>query len=365
MNRSIAVAMLAVTTVLIASCGSSGPVVSPPPPQPSADVYLAGLALTTIPNNPYSAILHAAYWKNGNFISLPDEGGSAANSMALVGSDVHVIGIQFDYLGDTATDWINGSPTALQDNGLYSDAYGAASDGSNIYIAGVSYSASHDVQNAMYWKNGTAVHLPTTNVPLEAWNVAVAGGHVYVTGNEQLGSAGSAAVYWVDGVEHILTNNGLSSTATGIVIDGSDVYIAGAVCVASDPTCNTHSFYWDSNPAYWKNGVQTTFSGVGFITSIAVANGHVYCTGYSSAINNGSGVYWVDGVATAYSGNGPTPGQIVVQGENVYTAGDTVDSNSFQQGGYWFNNVFTEISAAGSHPGVSAIIVVPKPASEQ
>jgi hypothetical protein len=176
------------------------------------DIYFAGSALSqnkfqaTGPLGPGST---AAYWKNG---AMPDTlaypaiyltaYSSQANAIAVGGTNVYTAGTTANYQPES---WQNGSPTILDGSSTRSSVYGIATNGQDVYVAGVNGS----FYNASYWKN---------NEPFQL-------------------SAGTLS----------MTN----SFATAIAVNGNDVYIAGQVKHAADAEYASY---------YWKNGVPVELS---------------------------------------------------------------------------------------------------------
>lgn len=155
------------------------------------DVYVSGI-LGVNYGNP-----QGVYWKNGNLVYLPDCYMPAA--IGVVGSTVYVAG---QSLTQGNAYWVNGKETLLSGN-AYVNAMTVS--GNDVYVAG--YTA-YGPDQACYWKNG---QLDTLTQGWTATGITVSGNDVYVCGDDNNGDA----VYWKNGVKHILGNGGATGIAVG------------------------------------------------------------------------------------------------------------------------------------------------------
>ncbi|HZY34994.1 MAG TPA: hypothetical protein VFE53_00005 [Mucilaginibacter sp.] len=191
------------------------------------DLYFAGSVVSTNkfqatgPLGPGSV---AAYWKNG---AMPDtlaypgtyltEYSSIATGIAVSGSNVYTTGSTGIYQPEL---WLNGSPTIMTGTTSLSSVYGIATNGRDVYVAGV----NTNYYVATYWKNNEPIPL----------------------------SVGTLS----------MTN----SFATAVAANGNDVYVAGQVRHAADQEYGSY---------YWKNGIPVELSagsGKGaYVKSIALA----------------------------------------------------------------------------------------------
>ena len=129
-------------------------------------IYMAGYQRNT------SSVISAYTWttptssststpSSGTATSLTAPSGTTnpwANSIAVSGSDVYVVGYQ-NTGKDVAMVWKNGTATSLTDGTQYAIANSIAISGSDVYIAGVQASATTGYYIATLWKNGTAGNL--------------------------------------------------------------------------------------------------------------------------------------------------------------------------------------------------------------
>jgi len=307
------------------------------------DVYVAGYE----EKGSYNV---AKYWKNGQAVELTDGTRNAwTSSITVVGSDVYVAGgeektaVPGDY---NALYWKNGNPVTLSDDG---DAISIAVSGNDVYVAGSLriYSGTESV-HACYWKNGNVTLLPDntrsgdpeerypiTSKSSLANSIFISGGDIYIAGGERVGRETSpssgidciSAVYWKNGNEVYLIKGGYGSSladeANSIFVAGQDVYACGAL-----------------EAQYWKNGTYFYLAGSGpssglrtEANSICVSGSDVYVAGTQSDGEPVQGYfgtsyrdvakYWKNGIAVNLS-DGTKEAyatSIAVSGNDVYVAG--------------------------------------------
>ena len=153
---------------------------------------------------------------------------------------------------------------------------------------------------------------------------------VLIAGSVQVNSGNYNAVYWDNGVLHVLDTR--NSFVYHSFRDGSDLYVLGYY----------YDTFGDRHYGYWKNGVFValgyTFSSV---KKIAVANGKVYVAG---KLTNTSAGYWENGVYHAVYASDHYFMQatgIAVSGTNIAVVGST---NFLYSEGYWLNSVYHEVT---------------------
>jgi len=212
--------------------------------------------------------------------------------------------------------------------------------GVNVYISGA------DNKDAVYWKNGTEVHLTNGNANAYASSIFVtAGNDVYVSGGETTAGIYSAG-YWKNGQINYLTDSGAYVAANYISVSGGDVYIAGVV------EANNSSY--DPHAVYWKDGQQYGYVSANSAALCGFVSGtDVYIGGYLvNNINNGNNIIsdamyeknnsFVDistgNVGSAYAGG--VVQSLYVLGSNVYAAGYSYDTQGvFNYATIWSNGV--------------------------
>lgn len=265
----------------------------------NADIYFAGTATGTYPNNYPVATL----WKNGVPQTLPTDLSSkqsSANAVAVSGTDVYVAGD----IGGMAAYWENGVFTNLGKT-LYK-AYSYQSKASAIAISGNDvYLAGYMDNKAAYWKNGALnlIARQDSNTVYQANAIAINGNDVYLGGYAlEVPLGGSVIpsyqpVIWKNGVMTILPgSNSTGAMVNSLAINGNDVYAVGVT---------------DKGATVWKNGEATL-----------LPNGNIY---YASTAN-----------------------AILINGLDVYVTG-----NVGSEPVYWKNSVLNVLPVSQNSPNVS------------
>jgi len=192
------------------------------------DVYTAGYETNS---SSYSV---AKVWKNGVATSLSPGTFSAqgwARAVFVSGSDVYVVGYEFNGTRYTAKLWKNGIPTSLT-NGTYdAQAWAIYVSGSEVYVGGYEANASGNYV-AKIWKNGIASSLSDGTNNAQVYGLFISQSDVYAVGYESIGAT-SIAKSWKNGV---VTNlSGVNTTAYSVYVSGTDVYIAGSDLIGGYP----------------------------------------------------------------------------------------------------------------------------------
>lgn len=237
--------------------------------------------------------------------------------------DVYVAGSKIGSTGSGSvpTYWKNGTAVVLPSGTIGGEAFDITVQGEDVYVSGYT---SHGSHRATYWKNGTAVHLSDGTWMAEANAIVVNGDDVYVAGFESTGAA-YRATYWKNGTTAHLSDGSVGTTATGIVVDGGDVHVSG---------------YENTSIArYWKNGT-AVFSGAPgtMVYDIAVDGDDVYLAGnrrYGSTVP----MYWKNETPVPLSDGTPSAADnsaraIVLNGDDIYMAGFSLGDGGAT---YWKN----------------------------
>lgn len=201
------------------------------------DVYIAGHRFN-------GTRVTATYWKNGKAVDLPD--GNCATDIAVVGTDVHVVG----NWGSWARYWKNGKLEVLiEDFNAFPTAIAHADN--DVYITGYS-SGRSDV--GRYWINGKAVYLTDGSMSYGSITaIEISNNNIYLTGFEN-----EVAQYWINNVATKLADG---YRPAAIAVDGKDIYIAG----------NKFNLEGKAQQAlYWKNGVKKDLPGTVSLNDIAI-----------------------------------------------------------------------------------------------
>lgn len=229
--------------------------------------------------------------------------------------------------------WKNGTAVTLPSivgNGT-SHAQGISVSGTDVYVVGYDHgtniSATVPTTSGVpcIWKNGVEQQLP---IPVGGFTgaataIALSGTDVYVAGFFVTNDATQSrrAVMWKNGVATMIAFNKFDSIATGIALDGTDVYICGN-SVFNGITC----------AVYWKNNTWHPFAGTtatSRASAIVVDALHNY---YISGASNGQACYWKDAnikLLSTYDYDAPINAQselfcsnnIAVSNNNVYICG--------------------------------------------
>ncbi|MCE7040414.1 hypothetical protein [Dyadobacter sp. CY312] len=178
------------------------------------DVYLAGMA-----SNDKSGV--ARYWKNGSRVTLgKDTDISAALAISVIGNDVHVVGWGGSYPNGHlyAKYWKNGVEVSLTD---HSENLSMAEDiaivGSDVFIVGYveRYLEKGGVASeAKIWKNGVPNTLPSGT---RASDIFVFNNDIYVAGIGN-GSPFERATYWKNGEPTFISDGTKNAWATSIFV---------------------------------------------------------------------------------------------------------------------------------------------------
>lgn len=212
----------------------------------------------------------------------------------------------------------------------------------DVYIAGTEWDGVNSIPK--YWKNGTAVNLPTTSKYVEPYSIYVSGNDVYVAGKAWADNPAyigeGTAIYWKNGVAVNLSDG---TEANSIIVSGNDVYVAGYGVFVSQ-SCGRCTPHYIAVAKYWKNGIPVILSDSlipNAAYSIAVSGSDVYVAGFESVWARNTAKYWKNGQAVNLSSSflGSEAFSIAVSGNDVYVAGDEDYKPT-----YWKNGVPVKLS---------------------
>lgn len=181
-----------------------------------SDVYVGGYIVSS----------GATWWKNG--IAYPVNTQSAASGICVSGSDVYLGGETFLSAGTNAAYWKNGNIVTLTNADNTGHNGGSISSvfvsGNDVYVAGITRDAPTGNRNATYWKNGAATTLNTSSKDAIASSIYVDNGDVYVCGSENENGV-YVAEYWKN--NNMVKLSTSKSNATGIFVLNGHVYVSG------------------------------------------------------------------------------------------------------------------------------------------
>jgi hypothetical protein len=288
---------------------------------PTLSVYVAGHIL-----NAETQYGMAAYWKNGELVTLHDGPGDSDSfiySMAFSGPDVYAAGTEYGVDAPSlAKYWKNGESVTLSDGETSAEAFSIVASEEDVYVAGYVTNAANGNHVVTYWKNDEPFSLHEA-VHGEAKSITVSGSDVYIAGF--LNYTKDVAVYWKNGIIQVLTNGSDNAQALGMAVTGTDVHVVGYQVVDNKRVA-----------MYWKNGVGEPLT-IGaydaIANSIVVSGNDVYIAG-SEKSTDGKAIatYWKNGIAVPLSSGvtDATANTIAVAGNTIYVTGanDLVSGNA-------------------------------------
>jgi len=267
------------------------------------------------------------------------------------------------------------STTACKKNGDHPAPPPVTDKKPSVYLLGTTG------DSIVYWKDDTLVLLGTTgSVETYVNDIAVTGGHVYVSGGTHTYDFRilfGTPMLWTDGKMTQLPDTSGLGTTGGVFANGSDVYVAGTVGTAQGPTA-----------VVWKNGVASLMPDTGrlneYVNGIAVSGSDVYVSGgnYSQYLSPSSAsylaCYWKNGkihsldsgligrypASTLILGY-PTTTGLFVSGSDVYISGikdsafpsSTPQAYSYKERAmYWKNG--TPVLLPVTDQGTQALAIV-------
>lgn len=273
---------------------------------PNHDIYITGYQQYASGDAPNTARL----WQNGALVSInqPSSGDAISHGFFKHNDHVYMVGNEKKPNSRIAyaTLWTNGTPERLSDGNDYAVAYDVLRRDNDVFAVG------YDVGAACYWKNNTKTVLHSATIG-EARTIAFdSGGNLYIGGYIYSGGQ-ERAVIWKNSNPIYLSNSGVRSKVSKIVIAGNDVYALGRL--------NNKSVIWKNQSLF-----STSFMGSeGYINDIDVSGSDVYILG--SLTFAGQEKVWKNG--TEVEMNLPENGslsKIQVVDEVVYIGGSELSN---------------------------------------
>jgi len=237
--------------------------------------------------------------------------------------------------------YINDEPTTIGDPTV-SKIYGEDLEvsGNDVYVLASRQLLSGGSYSAVIYKNGVELQVIQLQPGVYYNCLAVSGNDIYLAGMEYPSSLSPRVILWKNGTVTAITEN-TGSNATDarpydMTVVGGDVYIGGYETATGSP--------YNKLPKYWKNGTAVTLSSNPGVYSavhrIVVDGNNVYCAGQS----DDKPIYWKNGTPTVLSTASGWCYGITVKGSDVYTAGDVATALNVYNASTWKNGTQTMLT---------------------
>lgn len=205
----------------------------------NGDIYTAGYEKDAETQNTIATV-----WKNDRPYHLTDGSTNAFARSVAVSKEgvVHVVGYQFNN-NNTAIHWIDGVPTYLSESPRSGVAWEIALADGDVYITG-------QISNkAVLWKNDGEPKSLASDLYSNGKSLAIENGNVYVLGSDRISSTSSnnaAAIWKNDEPVKIISSGDNGVDPYSVAVWNGDVYAVGR--------------YSDDRYVWWKNDVETEFN---------------------------------------------------------------------------------------------------------
>lgn len=299
-------------TQLMVSCSNDSSGTKDEDENNTGKIFVVGSGYGLNKENDFSWL--ATIWVDGVPTVLSNEGISVANAIALYNNDIYVVGTE-----SLGTDkkilklWRNNVGQNLTDGTHYVEATDIIVSEGNVYVIGNEYSGLLNSSIATVWKNGQSIKL--SDEISEAKAVNVYNGEVYVAGYKIINHKKTAIVWKIGKGETPLYSerDDLESIATDIYVDENGVYVTGSIRNSTK-----------SIAMIWKNSIATELSDESTYSeakTLFVHNSDVYIGGCDIDTHdyNFIGKIWKNGVLVKEI-NGTNPVSIDIKNDKIYFA---------------------------------------------
>lgn len=213
-------------------------------------------------NNFPSAEYTPVLWTNGVLDYLPDGYGhelskgfpATPTSLVVKNGNVYIAGNAFY---DDGIFWKNGVSEILEREHKPNFSFIVVNSlylyNNDVYITGSEHWSDAPIGGgARFWKNGVVNPLPSLQPYYsKARSIYVTNNNVYIAGSDRSIDGLTKAVYWKNGIETFLPQNGIESSAKAVFVNGEDTYIVGY---------ESKGQFEDYIVKYWKNGTEIDLS---------------------------------------------------------------------------------------------------------
>ncbi|PXY45875.1 hypothetical protein [Flavobacterium hydrophilum] len=294
-------------------------------PISSGNYYAVGSTYGKNKDNNFTQL--ASVWIDGAPTILSNTAiSSVANAVASYNNDIYVAGTESVNNGNTILKvWKNNSGENVTDGNHLVEATDLTVNEGNIYIAGNEFIGPLNSSIATVWKNGQAIRL--SDKISEANAVYVLNNDVYVTGYKVINDK-KTAIVWKNGVETVLTSeeDDLESIATDIYVNAENIYVIGYL---------RNSF--KSRAILWKNNSPFILSNENDFSqanALFVYNTDVYVVGCDIDTHKYDfvGKVWKNGTLVKEI-NGANPKSIDIKNNKIYIAGSGLDERGMHDEG--------------------------------